>query len=204
MKYSGGLTVVGVSLLAAIASEALSWLLIYRTSTYKSLTESISKTSKKVETLKASGSGNSLSTAGSTSSGGSDSSINKSRSKKIDKIKNKMRDANQSLSVIKFQSGALVAISLLLVFTLLNSIFDGQVVAKLPFEPYPFFQRLTHRNLPGTDVTDCAMVFIYTLCSLSIRPNLQKLLGFAPPRSAASASDATAAASQFFGIQPEK
>ncbi|CAI5512137.1 unnamed protein product [Closterium sp. Naga37s-1] len=84
------------------------------------------------------------------------------------------------------QSGAVVAVTLLIVFGLLNSLFDGKPVAKLPFVPFAFIQRnMSHRNLPGDDPTDCSMVFLYMLCSLSIRPNLQKLLGFAPPHGAA-------------------
>lgn len=41
---------------------------------------------------------------------------------------------------------------------LLDCSYDGKVVAKLPFEPWPFFQKITHRGLPGTDPTDAAMV----------------------------------------------
>ena len=79
-----------------------------------------------------------------------------------------------------------MAIVLLVVFGLLNSLFEVKVVAKLPFAPLPFIQRMSHRGLGGDDPTDCAMVFLYFLCSVSIRSNLQKLLGFAPPRNAAS------------------
>ena len=46
-------------------------------------------------------------------------------------------------------------------------------------------QKMTHRGLPGDDPTDCSFVFLYMLCSISIRPNLQKILGFAPPRATA-------------------
>jgi hypothetical protein len=38
-----------------------------------------------------------------------------------------------------------------------------------------------HRGLPGNYPTDCSMVFRYSLCSITIRTNLQKLLDFAPP-----------------------
>ena len=33
-------------------------------------------------------------------------------------------------------------------------------------------------------MTDCAMIFIYVLSGICIRPNIQKLFGHAPPRSA--------------------
>ncbi len=47
--------------------------------------------------------------------------------------------------------------------------FDGRVVAKLPFVPISWFQGLSHRNLPGTDYTDCSFIFLYILCTMSIR-----------------------------------
>lgn len=34
----------------------------------------------------------------------------------------------------------------------------------------------------GDDYTDCSFIFLYILCTMSIRQNLQKLLGFAPSR----------------------
>lgn len=46
---------------------------------------------------------------------------------------------------------------------------------------------MSHRGLKGEDATDCSMAFLYLLCSISIRTNLQKFLGFSPPRGAAGA-----------------
>ena len=47
--------------------------------------------------------------------------------------------------------------------------FDGRVVAKLPFVPILWFQGLSHLNLPGSDYTDCSFIFLYILCTMSIR-----------------------------------
>lgn len=58
--------------------------------------------------------------------------------------------------------------------------YDGVVVAKLPFTPLSLLQGLSHRNLSGVDMTDCSSTFIYILCTLSIRANIQKLLGITP------------------------
>lgn len=38
------------------------------------------------------------------------------------------------------------------------------------------------RNLIGDDYTDCSFIFLYILCTMTIRQNLQKALGFAPSR----------------------
>jgi len=72
--------------------------------------------------------------------------------------------------------------------SMLNSIFDGRPVAKLPFTPLSFIQGITHRNVPGNDFTECSMVFLYILCSMSIRPNLQKIFGTTPPKGVGGAS----------------
>lgn len=47
--------------------------------------------------------------------------------------------------------------------------FDGRVVAKLPFIPISWLQGLSHRNLMGDDYTDCSFIFLYILCTMSIR-----------------------------------
>ncbi len=47
--------------------------------------------------------------------------------------------------------------------------FEGRVVAKLPFEPIPWIRGLSHRNLSGDDFTDCSFIFLYVLCTMSIR-----------------------------------
>ena len=50
----------------------------------------------------------------------------------------------------------------------LNS-FDGKVVAKLPFEPIALLRGVSHRNLMGSDYTDCSFIFLYILCTMSVR-----------------------------------
>ncbi|PSS36288.1 Calcium load-activated calcium channel like [Actinidia chinensis var. chinensis] len=172
LKYSDGLTVVGISVCTAIVCEAISWVLIYRTTSYKSLKSSIDKASKKLETMK------------------TDSSINnkpKSKAKKMDRVETSLKESNRDLSLFKFKSGAVVALVLFVVFGLLNSLFEGKAVAKLPFVPVRIVQKMSHRGLQGDDPTDCSMAFLYFLCSISIRTNLQKFLGFSPPRGAAGA-----------------
>lgn len=168
MSYADGLSILVISIATAFLCEGIAWVLIYQTSNYQNLRFNIDKTSKKVETMKK----KSLGLAA------------KRKSKKIDRFESTLKTANQSLSTVKMQSGAVVALTTLIVFGILSTIFEGKVVAKLPFVPIAFFQKLSHRGLPGDDATDCSMAFLYMLCSLGIRPNLQKILGFAPPRSA--------------------
>ncbi|KAL2466257.1 Protein of unknown function DUF106 [Abeliophyllum distichum] len=175
LKYSDSLTLVGISVSTAIVCEAISWLLIYRTASYKSLKSTIDKASKKLETMKTTGSNN------------PPSNILKSKTKKIDRVETSLKESSRDLSLFKFKSGAVVAVVLFMVFGLLNSLFEGMAVAKIPFVPIRLVQKMSHRGLHGNDMTDCSMTFLYLLCSISIRTNLQKFLGFSPPRGAAGA-----------------
>lgn len=56
--------------------------------------------------------------------------------------------------------------------------FDGRVVAKLPFVPLSYIQGLSHRNLLGEDFTDCSFIFLYILCTMSIRQVTQLTLSY--------------------------
>ncbi|KAG8097983.1 hypothetical protein GUJ93_ZPchr0013g35768 [Zizania palustris] len=181
LRYGDSLSVVAISGATAVLCEAISWLLIYRTTTYNSLRATIERHSRKLDAMK---SGLSSGAAGSSSQTASSSS---SRAKKMDRVETSLKDAARELSLAKLKSGAVVAAVLFVVFGLLNSLFEGRAVAKLPFAPVPLVQRMSHRGIPGNDPSDCSMVFLYFLCSISIRTNLQKLLGFAPPRAAAAA-----------------
>ncbi|KAJ0088286.1 hypothetical protein Patl1_32924 [Pistacia atlantica] len=172
LRYSDSLTVVGISFCTAIVCECISWLLIYRTNSYKSLKSSIDKASKKLETMK--------------TDNPTKISLKKSKTKKIDRVETSLKESSRDLSLFKFKSGAVVALVLFVVFGLLNSLFEGKVVAKLPFKPFGIVMKMSHRGLVGDDATDCSMAFLYFLCSISIRTNLQKFLGFSPPRGAAA------------------
>ena len=75
-----------------------------------------------------------------------------------------------------------VALFMIIFMSLLSSAYQGVVVAKLPFEPFFLIKSLTHRNIPGSDFTECSMIFVYILSNVSLRPIIQKLLGFSGPR----------------------
>ncbi|RXH83780.1 hypothetical protein DVH24_006033 [Malus domestica] len=107
----------------------------------------------------------------------------KSKTKKIDRVESSLKESNRDLSLFKFKSDTVIA---LVVFGLLNSLFEGKAVAKLPFKPFRLVMKISHRGLQGEDATDCSLVFLYFLCSISIWTNLQKLLCFSLPRGTSS------------------
>ena len=78
----------------------------------------------------------------------------------------------------------ITAVFHLCMFFSLKASYEGMVLARLPFVPFSFVQSVSHRGMPGVDMQDCGMMFVYMLCSMAIKPNLQKLLGHTPPKMA--------------------
>jgi len=74
------------------------------------------------------------------------------------------------------------SVALLILYTLTSKHFSGRIVAKLPFEAPWIIKGATQRGINSGDLTDCSMTYIYVVCSAGLRPNIQKLLGFTPPR----------------------
>ena len=65
--------------------------------------------------------------------------------------------------------------------------YAGRPLARLPFVPFEFVQKLSRRGLTTANPSDCSIYFLYSLCMMSLKPNLQKALGFAPPSNGAHA-----------------
>jgi hypothetical protein len=167
MAYTEGWLILLIALGSALFSEAVNWLLVYRTATYKNLRSNIDKATKKLEVMK----------------GQPAPAVKaKGKNKKIDRVDSYLKNTNQLLSMSKFRTSFIVYIIMFLVFSIMNTLFDGKMVAKLPFTPFPFMRPLSHRNLPGEDFRDCSMVFLYAIAGTALRSNVQKLLGFSPPR----------------------
>ncbi|VVC34416.1 Hypothetical protein CINCED_3A002283 [Cinara cedri] len=109
-------------------------------------------------------------------------SVDKQQKKKIERVEEKLKINNRDLSMVKMKSMFAIGFAFTALLSMFNNIFDGRVVARLPFTPIPWVQGLSHRNLTGDNYTECSFIFLYILCTMSIRQNIQKLLGFAPSR----------------------
>eukprot|EP01095_Lingulamoeba_sp_RSL-Kostka_P014047 TRINITY_DN59_c6_g1_i1.p1 TRINITY_DN59_c6_g1~~TRINITY_DN59_c6_g1_i1.p1 ORF type:complete len:185 (-),score=42.12 TRINITY_DN59_c6_g1_i1:226-753(-) len=162
------IVIMCASLLSSAIAEGISWLLIYRTDSYKNLKSLIDKNTQKLEKLK------------------ERSTQSKSTSKKIEQLDEITKGLNRDMSMTKFKSLFAVSITMISFFGLLSSWFDGLVVARLPFEPISFIRNLSHRNLVGNDFYDCSMLFFYILCGIGLKSNLQKLFGNQPPKGSGS------------------
>jgi len=168
--WSDTLLILFISVVTAFFGEGLTWLMVYRTEKYQKLKSEVERQCKKLEKRKET-SGESV-----------------VKNKKLEREEQKLKTNTRDLSLFKMRSMLAIGIVFTALLSIFNSIFDGRIVAKLPFVPIGFLQGISHRNLPGTDYTDCSFIFLYILCTMAIRQNVQKLLGFAPSRAVSKQS----------------
>jgi len=159
--------IVLISVCTALLGEGLTWVMVYRTDKYKKLKAEVEKQSKKLEKQRE-----------------TESSNDRVQKKKLERQEEKLKTNSRDLSLVKMKSMFAIGFAFTALLSMFNSIFDGRVVANLPFTPISLVQGLSHRNLPGEDYTHCSFIFLYILCTMSIRQNVQKLLGLAPSRAA--------------------
>ncbi|CAL8143609.1 unnamed protein product [Orchesella dallaii] len=181
--WSDTFLIIFISVVTAFFGEGVTWLMVYRTEKYQKLKLEVERQCKKLEKRKeATG----------------ESVIVKNQKKKLEREEEKLKTNTRDLSLVKMKSMFAIGVAFTALLSIFNSIFDGRVVAKLPFIPLGFLQGISHRNLPGTDYTDCSFIFLYILCTMAIRQNVQKLLGFAPSRAVSKQSG------NIFGPPPAK
>ena len=159
--------IIGAAVFTTLVSEAFSWLTMYRTSEYKDLVADIKGLQKKIDKLREL----------EFTPGGGASKGNKKKAHE-----DSLKELTQKMMSFKMKSTFLIAFFMIMFMRFMSNQFSGIVVAKLPFTPFGMIQGMTHRNLPGSDFTECAMIFIYVLSNVCIRPIIVKVLGFEPPR----------------------
>ncbi|CAJ0948190.1 unnamed protein product, partial [Mesorhabditis belari] len=161
------LLIIVIAIGTALAGEGLTWLLVYRSEEYKRLKNEMERKTKKLERKR---------------EAATDVFDSKTAKKRIDREEERLKATNRDMSMFKMKSMFAIGLAFTALLSTFSSIFEGRVVAKLPFVPISFIQGLSHRNLAGDDMTDCSFIFLYILCTMTIRQNLQKVLGFAPSR----------------------
>lgn len=103
-----------------------------------------------------------------------------SKNKNLLRIEKELAHENRDMAVLRMKSSMAAGVAHAVVFSFIYNKYDGQAVARLPFEPFTFIRQISHRNVPGNDYCECSVVFFYMLCSMCLRPNLQRALGFSP------------------------
>ena len=68
----------------------------------------------------------------------------------MEREEERLKSTNRDLMMVKMKSMFAIGFAFTSLLSMFNSIFDGKVVAKLPFTPIPWLQGLSHRNLLGT------------------------------------------------------
>jgi uncharacterized membrane protein (DUF106 family) len=167
--WSDSLLILAISIFTAFLGEGLTWLLVYRTEKYQKLKLDVERQTKKLEKKK---------------EAHGEATLDRIQKKKMDREEDRLKTTNRDLMMVKMKSMMAIGFVFTSLLSMFNSIFDGKVVAKLPFVPISWLQGLSHRNLLGEDFTECSFIFLYILCTMSIRQNIQKALGFAPSRAA--------------------
>eukprot|EP00914_Ancora_sagittata_P002117 GHVO01004825.1.p1 GENE.GHVO01004825.1~~GHVO01004825.1.p1 ORF type:complete len:188 (-),score=31.25 GHVO01004825.1:129-692(-) len=161
------LSVIAMALCGALFSEIVAWLVVCRTESFKASKAEGDKIADKIDMMKQ--------TTSATST-------------KI-KTQEELLTAKQSkLTGPRFKAAIVSSLLYMIVVPSMNSLFDGIVVAKLPFTPIWMFKRLAHRTLGGDDYTDCSMTFLYFLAVATFRTNFQQLFGFAAVKRTSSKS----------------
>ena len=71
---------------------------------------------------------------------------------------------------IKFISMIIIGLFTFFFISLFNGLFQGIVVAKIPFVPFKLLRGLSHRGILSNDFTDCSFIFFIFLCSINKHP----------------------------------
>lgn len=108
----------------------------------------------------------------------------KAQEKRIAGLTEDLKTASAALGSPTRTAVSLASSALLfLAYRLLSSAFAGTVVARQPFEPPPFVRGMTHRGLPaGVHPADASFAAIYAVATMALKANIQRALGFSPPR----------------------
>lgn len=156
---------------AILASEAITWVLVYRKPEYKRICERVRDLSKKLE--KEDGRSHLV-------------PVDKIKSyeKGVARMESELKEATAKMNSMKLSTNIAGAVGFYFLYRQVAARWTGTAVATLPFEPLRIVQNISHRGLEDDDLRQCSFGLIYTLCTMGLKQNIPKLLGFAPPRSA--------------------
>ena len=159
--------IVLLSLLASALVTFMEWVLIYRTEGFADLTAEIDRTQKDLDRVR--------DKQVSIPSASSAASRHSNKQKTLEERKKVL---DQRMNSFKMKSMFAVSVVMISFMAFLNSIYEGRVVAKLPFLPVSLVASLTHRTLPGEDMYDCSLTFLYICSSIVFKTAMAKLCGF--------------------------
>ena len=124
--WADTILILVISICTALLGEGVTWLLVYRTEKYQKLKQEIEKQSKKLEKIK--------------EAHGDTANLERSKKKRIEQDEEKLKNTNRDLTMVKMKSMFAIGFAFTALLSMFNSIFDGRVVAKLPFTPIYWVQ----------------------------------------------------------------
>mmetsp|Transcript_11357 Transcript_11357/g.19431 ORF Transcript_11357/g.19431 Transcript_11357/m.19431 type:complete len:179 (+) Transcript_11357:246-782(+) len=114
----------------------------------------------------------------------------KAHEKKVQRLEEELKFANQAMSGPKFKLNIFVSLSYMVAYYhLSNYVYRSAVIAQVPFVPVGLFKAFVRRGLATENVQHAGFGFLYTLTSMSLKVTITKALGFAPPRTEYSVWD---------------
>jgi len=108
----------------------------------------------------------------------------KSYEKGLLRMETELKDATAKMNSMKLRTNIGGAVGFFFLYKKVAQQWTGTPVATLPFVPLRIVQNISRRGLTSEDLRDCSFGLIYTLCTMGLKANVPKLLGFSPPRSA--------------------
>ena len=146
--WGDAILILGISICTAFMGEGLTWLMVYRTEKYQRLKNDIERQTKKLEKKK---------------EAHGDSTLDRTQKRKMEREEERLKSTNRDLMMVKMKSMFAIGFAFTSLLSMFNSIFDGKVVAKLPFTPIPWLQGLSHRNLLGKIISLLKLTFSMTV-----------------------------------------
>merc|ERR1712021_95982 len=90
--------------------------------------------------------------------------------RKLHKEEQKIKEMSQKLQSQKVPSMFATGLCFASIVSTVSSLFEGQSIAKLPFEPVFFIKSIAHRGLTLASPNDCSFIFLYILSTMAFQP----------------------------------
>ncbi|KAJ1642065.1 Calcium load-activated calcium channel [Coemansia erecta] len=161
--------VLALSLAASAVSEAITYALVYRTEQFRQVKAKVQQCEAKLEDEGRSTTGN-----------------GKNKQRRIESIEAQLSTARAKASSLQLRSMLVVAVVQLGSIYLVNLMFSGVSVARLPFEPLGMFRGLIQRGLPeGSPDDACSATFVFVLGGLVFKAAIDRCFQLGLPKSSA-------------------
>jgi hypothetical protein len=156
---------LGGAVAASVINLFLSWLLLFRSATFRANVAYLEKMKRQAEDLRA------------------DAEMDeKARAKKIKRLDDDIAVKSRELTMKNLRYHLISGVFVFVFNRVLRSFFQGVTVARLPFEPIALLARITHGGIETEDSRDGGFQFVYWLGTLLFRDVLTKWFGFQMPQ----------------------